>query len=109
MTCNLSKYKINSGSPPAYASKKQKEGLTHDWRFDAGIVRSVPMPVIVAGVPGPGNVAECIRQVRPFGVDSLTKTTHKDQDGIMEKDILKVIAFCRNADKAAAKIEGGKS
>lgn len=77
-------------------------GLTHDWNIDAEIVRSVNIPVIIAGGLGPDNVEECIRQVKPYGVDSLTKTSHKYNDGVMEKDIPKVADFCRRADKAAA-------
>ena len=76
-------------------------GMTHDWKYDAEIVQSVNVPVIVAGGLGPENVEECIRQVKPAGVDSLTKTTWKYNDGVMEKDIPKVAEFCRKADLAA--------
>jgi phosphoribosylanthranilate isomerase len=75
--------------------------VTHDWKYDAEIVQSVKVPVIVAGGLGPDNVEECIRQVKPAGVDSLTKTTWKYNDGVMEKDIPKVAEFCQRADKAA--------
>jgi phosphoribosylanthranilate isomerase len=76
-------------------------GLTHDWAIDAEIVRSVDIPVIIAGGLGADNVAQCIREVKPFGVDSLTKTSFKYSDGVMEKDLPKVRAFCENADRAA--------
>ena len=79
-------------------------GLTHDWTIDARIVQSVAIPVVIAGGLGPDNVAECIRRVKPFGVDSLTKTSYKYRDGVMEKDIPKVKAFCENADKAAREL-----
>ena len=75
--------------------------MTHDWKYDAEIVQSVNVPVIVAGGLGPENVEECIKQVKPVGVDSLTKTTWKYNDGVMEKDIPKVAEFCRKADLAA--------
>lgn len=77
-------------------------GLTHDWSIDAEIVRSVNVPVIIAGGLGPDNVEECIREIRPYGVDSLTKTSYKYNDGVMEKDIEKVRLFCERADAAAA-------
>ena len=40
----------------------------------------------------------------PYGVDSLTKTSIKYDGGYMEKDIPKVIEFCKNADAAAAQL-----
>ena len=57
-----------------------------------------------AGGLGPDNVAEAIEQCKPYGVDSLTKTSIKYDGGYMEKDIDKVRQFCINADAAAAKI-----
>ncbi|KRM60855.1 N-(5phosphoribosyl)anthranilate isomerase [Paucilactobacillus vaccinostercus DSM 20634] len=79
-------------------------GLTHDWSIDAEIVRSVKARVIEAGGMGPDNVAEAIRQIRPYGVDSLTKTSFKYDGGDMEKNIPAVKAFCENADKAAREL-----
>ncbi len=79
-------------------------GLTHDWNIDARIVQSVNIPVIIAGGLGPDNVEECIRQVKPFGVDSLTKTSYKYSDGVMEKDIPKVKEFCERADKVSKEL-----
>lgn len=79
-------------------------GKTHDWNIDAEIVKSLNVPVIVAGGLGPDNVEECIRKVKPYGVDSLTKTSYKYNDGVMEKDIPKVKEFCEKADKAAKEL-----
>lgn len=79
-------------------------GQTHDWSIDAEIVRSINKPVIIAGGLGPDNVEQCIRQVRPFGVDSLTKTTFKFNDGVMEKNIPAVKQFCEIADRTAAQL-----
>lgn len=79
-------------------------GQTHDWDIDARIVQEVNVPVIEAGGMGPDNVAEAIAKIRPYGVDSLTKTSIKYEGGNMEKDIDKVRAFCEAADKAAAEL-----
>ena len=79
-------------------------GLTHDWSIDAEIVRQVHVPVIIAGGLGPENVADCIRQVKPYGVDSLTKTSFKFADGVMEKNIPAVRKFCEEADRAAREL-----
>ncbi|MDO4619950.1 MAG: phosphoribosylanthranilate isomerase [Lachnospiraceae bacterium] len=79
-------------------------GMTHDWSIDAQIVRECGKPVIVAGGLGTENVEQCIREVKPFGVDSLTKTTFKFNDGVMEKNIPAVELFCKIADETAAEI-----
>lgn len=65
-------------------------GVTHDWNISRAIVRTVAMPVILAGGLGPDNVAEAIRAVRPAGVDSKTRT---DRDGSHAKDLKKVRLF----------------
>ncbi len=44
-------------------------GKTHDWRISAAVVRSVRLPVILAGGLRPENVRQAIRTVRPWGVD----------------------------------------
>ena len=77
-------------------------GVTHDWNIDAEIVRRSTIPVIIAGGLGPDNVAEAIALVKPFGVDTLTKTNIGD-DRDQGKDIEKVRVFCANAKRAAEK------
>ena len=70
-------------------------GLPHDWNISKKIVEDAKIPVILAGGLGPDNVEEAIRKVRPFGVDSLTKTSVKDENGkLLHKDIEKVRQFC---------------
>jgi phosphoribosylanthranilate isomerase len=68
-------------------------GATHDWRISREIVRTVPVPVILAGGLRPENVAEAIRVVRPWGVDSLTHTNERLADGGFRKDLDRVRAF----------------
>ena len=77
-------------------------GVTHDWDLDRQIVESVDVPVIIAGGLGPDNVAAAIEHVRPWGVDSLTKTDEFLPDGtrLQKKDIAKVRAFCQAAKAA---------
>ncbi|MDD9998227.1 MAG: phosphoribosylanthranilate isomerase, partial [Rhodospirillaceae bacterium] len=44
-------------------------GRTHNWEISAEFVRRSQRPVFLAGGLRPGNVAEAIERVRPFGVD----------------------------------------
>jgi phosphoribosylanthranilate isomerase len=53
-------------------------GHAHDWRVSARIVEAVDVPVVLAGGLGPDNVADAIRAVRPWGVDSETHTSRTD-------------------------------
>lgn len=78
-------------------------GLAHDWSISRRIVEAVKTPVILAGGLGPDNVAEAIRQVRPAGVDSKTKT---DIPGSHTKDIDRVRRFHQNAKAAGMAISG---
>jgi phosphoribosylanthranilate isomerase len=53
-------------------------GHVHDWSVSRRIVERVPVPVVLAGGLGPDNVVEAIRQTRPAGVDSETRTSRDD-------------------------------
>ncbi len=44
-------------------------GRVHDWDISAEIVRSLKVPVILAGGLHAGNVAQAIETVRPYAVD----------------------------------------
>jgi phosphoribosylanthranilate isomerase len=44
-------------------------GKTHDWNISQSVVRSIPLPVILAGGLNPENIVEAIRTVQPYGVD----------------------------------------
>ncbi len=72
-------------------------GRAHDWRISRAIVEQSPIPVILAGGLGPDNVAAAIRAVRPWGVDSLTRTNHPLVDGGFCKDLAKTAEFVAQA------------
>jgi phosphoribosylanthranilate isomerase len=75
-------------------------GKTHDWSISSAIVEAVRVPVILAGGLAPGNVAEAIRAVRPWGVDSLTHTNQPLAGGGFRKDIALVRDFAAAAKSA---------
>jgi phosphoribosylanthranilate isomerase len=63
---------LDSGRPSAAVKELGGTGRTHDWSLSGEIVAAVERPVFLAGGLRPDNVAEAIRQVRPFGVDLCT-------------------------------------
>ncbi len=73
-------------------------GLAHDWSLSRQIVASCSVPVILAGGLGPSNVREAIDAVRPYGVDSETKTSREDDR--RRKDPEKVRLFMERAQSA---------
>jgi phosphoribosylanthranilate isomerase len=70
-------------------------GQTHDWNISAELVRRVHIPVFLAGGLSPDNVAQSIRAVRPWGVDSFSLTNMPGPGN--RKDPAKVQAFVANA------------
>jgi phosphoribosylanthranilate isomerase len=68
-------------------------GETHDWDVSRKIVEQAKIPVILAGGLSPENVAEAIRTVQPWGVDSLTHTNKYLPDGSFRKDLERVRQF----------------
>lgn len=77
-------------------------GRTHDWSIDAEIVRSVPCHVVLAGGLDAENVRAAIEAVRPWGVDSFTRTSDRLPDGGSRKNLEKVRAFVQAAREAFA-------
>lgn len=74
-------------------------GEVNDWNLDRQIVEMVDIPVILAGGLGPENVAAAIEAVHPDGVDSLTKTSDKENGELVRKNIEKVRQFCEIAHR----------
>jgi phosphoribosylanthranilate isomerase len=65
-------------------------GRVHDWDKSAEIVRSLKVPVILAGGLDPGNVAQAIKRVRPYAVDVSSGTETAGR-----KDPAKINSFVR--------------
>ena len=70
-------------------------GQTHDWNLSAKLVQEVSTPTVLAGGLSPENVAEAIQVVKPWGVDSFTKTNRTDLP--LRKDPDQVISFVKAA------------
>ena len=76
-------------------------GKTHDWGVSREIVRQVRIPVILAGGLSPENVAEAIRVVQPWAVDSLTHTNRPLSGGGFRKDLDRIRQFVLAAQGAS--------
>lgn len=72
-------------------------GRTNDWLICAEIVRSVSIPVVLAGGLTPSNVGQAIRTVRPEIVDACTSLELADKS--------KNLAVCREFVEAALKAD----
>jgi phosphoribosylanthranilate isomerase len=60
---------LDSGNPLLAVKELGGTGRVHDWDVSARIRRELDVPVFLAGGLNPGNVADAVRTVRPFGVD----------------------------------------
>lgn len=60
---------LDSGNPNAVVKTLGGTGRRHDWSVSRRIRESIDKPLFLAGGLTPENVAEAIREVRPFGVD----------------------------------------
>jgi phosphoribosylanthranilate isomerase len=75
-------------------------GHVHDWNVSRKIVETAGIPVILAGGLSAENVAEAIRVVQPWGVDSNTATNVPGDP--VEKDLDRVAAFVRAVRRETA-------
>ena len=60
---------LDSGNPSLSIKELGGTGRAHDWAVSRKIRDTVQVPVYLAGGLNPGNVAQAIAQVQPFGVD----------------------------------------
>ena len=73
-------------------------GVTADWDRAADLAKQYPL--LLAGGLTPENVAEAVRQVRPWGVDVASGV----ESSPGEKDLLKMTAFVKAVRSATAPI-----
>jgi len=66
-------------------------GNTHDWSISRKIVEAVDIPVILAGGLSTENVSEAIKQVMPWGVDSLTHTNEIIEGKGFRKNLINLL------------------
>lgn len=60
---------LDSGNPKAALKTLGGTGNTHNWKISRELVKTVNIPVFLAGGLNVNNVQEAIIMVKPFGVD----------------------------------------
>ena len=86
----------SSGSDIDYQPVPGFVGITGEicnWETARQLVKNASIPVILAGGISPQNVVDGIRQIKPAGVDSCTRTNVLDENGKpirFKKDLVKV-------------------
>jgi phosphoribosylanthranilate isomerase len=60
---------LDSGNPSLSIKELGGTGRAHDWAVSRKIRDAVEIPIYLAGGLNPGNIAQAIAQVQPFGVD----------------------------------------
>jgi len=60
---------LDSGNPDLPVKELGGTGRVHDWAISREIREEAYSPVLLAGGLNPGNIAEAVRTVRPYGVD----------------------------------------
>lgn len=88
---------LDSGNPGAAVKQLGGTGRTHDWAWSRRIRDHVDVPLYLAGGLHAGNVADALRQVRPFGLDICSGVR---SDGRL--DAQRLHAFVRAARDAAS-------
>lgn len=73
-------------------------GQVHDWSVSTRVTEEVDVPVVLAGGLGPENVRAAIETVRPWGVDSETRTSRDDDRRRKDRD--RLLRFVRTARAA---------
>jgi phosphoribosylanthranilate isomerase len=80
-----------------------------NWKTARKLVENANIPVILAGGISPQNVSDGIRQVKPAGVDSCTRTNVLDKNGKpirFKKDLVKVKTLVEQV-RAVEKLPAG--
>ena len=89
---------LNSGRPGAAVPELGGTGRTHDWSVSARFVRASPRPVFLAGGLDDTNVADALRQVRPYGIDLCSRVRTDGKLDVMKLALL--MGAVRDVDAA---------
>lgn len=95
---------LDSGRPNAAIAELGGTGRAHDWEVSAAFVQTSDKPVFLAGGLSADNVADAIRQVRPYGLDLCSGVR---TDGHL--DAAKLTAFVLAVERTDAELSSGQT
>lgn len=87
---------LDSGNQSLPVKELGGTGRTHDWNLSVQIREAIDVPLFLAGGLKAENVAEAIRQVRPFGVDVCSGVRTEGQ--LDEEKLKRFFAAVRRAE-----------
>jgi phosphoribosylanthranilate isomerase len=96
---------LDSGNQKLAVKELGGTGRTHDWRISRRIVQLVRVPVFLAGGLTPENVADAVREVRPFGLDVCNGL--RRGGNLDEAKVKKFFNSIQDADCGVRDISGG--
>ena len=86
---------LDSGNPNLAIKELGGTGRTHDWDLSQQIVEAVSIPVYLAGGLSAANVAQAVKQVRPYGLDLCSSV--RTDDGLDAEKLTNFIEACQSA------------
>lgn len=85
---------LDSGNQNLKVKELGGTGKVHDWSISKTIRESINIPLFLAGGLNPGNVADAIKHVNPFGVDICSGVRTK---GNLDEEKLKLFFHSINS------------
>lgn len=95
---------LDSGRPNAAVAELGGTGRAHDWAVSAAFVQATERPVFLAGGLSAANVADAIKQVRPYGLDLCSGVR---TDGQLDSE--KLAAFVLAVEQTDAELASASS
>jgi len=93
----ISAFLLDTGQRSGRLKQLGGTGKTHDWSISAEIVKSVKIPVILAGGLNAQNVKQAIEHVKPYAVDVCSGVrTGNRLDPVKLSEFISIVRTCND-------------